>query len=485
MNINEISLTEIAKNAMKERDLFPEFSKDVLNEVESIEKNEKGIDFTNTKDLQDKFWISIDNDDSLDLDQLTYTETIDGKDVIFVAIADVDSLVKKGSFVDNHGKHNTTSVYTPSINFPMLPNKLSTNLTSLNPNVKRESIVVEMEVLKDGQCLTRGIYPALVVNHAKLAYPSVTAKLEGTGALPSPFNDNEKVIEQIQKHHLLSKKLILTREKEGTLNFADMEVKAVMKGGIPVDLIPKKRGAADLIIENFMIAANIAVTKFLTKNHLTTIRRVVKTPKRWDKIVEVARERGASLPLTPNNKALQVFLEESKINDPSRFPDLSLTIIKLIGRGEYMAILPDEKSPGHFDLALSHYAHTTAPNRRFPDLIMQRILKSHFLKTAPPYTNKELIDLAEHCTRKEDDATKVERRVQKSAAAIVLSTQIGKTFSGFVTGAADKGTWARISNPPIEGKIVKNSKGLDVGDKVRVRLISVDIENGFIDFERV
>ena len=423
--------------------------------------------------------MSIDNEDSLDLDQLTYVE--EGK--ISVAIADVDGMVKIGSQIDKRAAHNTTSVYTPTKVFPMLPPKLSNDLTSLNANEDRCAIVVEMEVKEDGNFELKELFYALVKNWAKLNYTCVGAWVEHTvckSAMPAIKGLKEQLILQEK----MAQKIEHYRRTQGALEFGVIQLQAVIVQGVPVSIEERQVNRAHKIIENFMIAANVAVMRFLKKQKLPTIRRVVKTPKRWDRIVFLAKELGEKLPSNPDPKALRQFLVQRQKEEPLQFPDLSLAIIKLLGRGEYVLGLPGKKSPGHFDLAEREYCHATAPNRRFPDLIMQRLIKSALLGKEIPYSHKELQELAEHCTQKEDDADKVERRLIKCAAAVVLQKEIGKTFDAMVTGASKKGTWVRLMTPPIEGKLVKGFEKMDVGDFLKVKLIKVDVYNGHIDFAR-
>lgn len=481
-----ISLAEIAQNAMRERGFYTDFPSGVVQELQGITAPASGYPEGQFQDLRNRPWISIDNDDSLDLDQLTYSEiTPEGVNKAFVAVADVDSLVKKNSAIDVYAAHNTTSVYPSGNVFPMLPPKLSTNFTSLNPNEDRCAIVIEIEIGNEGSFDRGKIYLALVRNQAKLAYGKVAEWLTQQRAetlSDSPITFDKVVADQLRLQDSLAQKMKEYRYRQGALSLSTIEVEPVFENGMPVALRESIHNRAHTLIENFMIAANVAVTRFLTDQQLPTILRVVRTPKRWDRIVALAKERGTKLPLEPDGKALRDFLSIQKSKDSLRFPDLSLAVIKLIGRGEYVVGMPGKSLIGHFDLGLLQYAHTTAPNRRFPDLIMQRLLKGHFFARPAEYTINELTALATHCTEKEDDATKVERLVRKSAAAIVLSSQIGQEYEALVTGAAEKGTWVRLMNPPIEGKLVAGFQGLDVGDRVKVKLVAVDVPQGYIDF---
>ena len=403
---------------------------------------------------------------------------------ILVAIADVDSLVSQGSEIDKHALHNTSSIYTAAEIFPMLPEKLSTNLTSLNLNVDRLANIVEMDIQGDGSLLDFDIYPALVKSYAKLAYNSVAAWLEGQGPIPEAISAVPGLDASLRLQDKVAQSMQALRHQNGALSLETIEAKPVFDGDEITGLDQDQKNRAKEIIENFMIAANGATVQFLASRHFPSIRRVVHTPKRWDRIVELAREHGSSLPDSPDSKALEAFLTKQKAADPLTFPDLSLAVIKLLGQGEYTAELPDTTPPGHFGLAVQDYTHSTAPNRRYPDLVTQRLLKSAIGGKKSPYTIDELQILSEHFSRKEDDANKVERQVGKSAAALLLSHRIGEIFDAIVTGAADKGTWVRLLLMPVEGKLMRGFEGLDVGDRLRVQLISVDVDQGYIDFRK-
>jgi exoribonuclease-2 len=472
------SFKEIAKQTMLERGFIPDFSPEISLELATIQHPAKGTN--SMRDTREWMWVSIDNETSEDLDQLTYAE---GK-TLYIAVADVDALVKKGSAIDQRAAQNTTSVYTPVLIFPMLPLKLSTNLTSLNEKTDRCALVVEVQVEENGHFDLKDIYQALVRNQAKLDYPCVGALLEHRvckHALPALPGLKEQLLLQDE----LAQKIYSYRCSQGTLEFKTIQLQAIVVDDIPVSLEEQERNRAHRLIENCMIAANVAVTRYLKKRNLPTIRRIVKKPKRWGRIVALAKTLGEVIPPQPDAKALRQFLLKQKEVAPLQFPDLSLAIIKLLGRGEYVLGLPDQSSLIHFDLAEQEYSHTTAPNRRFADLIMQRLLKSALFQTEIPYTRKELSQIAQHCTEKETDADKVERKLIKCAAASVLQKEIGKSFDAMVTGAAPKGTWVRLFNPPIEGKLVKGFQGVDVGDFIKVKLIKVDVFKGHIDFIKI
>lgn len=481
-----INLSEIASNVMLANGFLPEFPDDVNRELASIQAPAVPNTKSSYRDMRDRLWVSIDNDDSKDLDQLTLAEEVgSGRAKIFVAVADVTDLVSLGSAIDQYAAHNTTSVYTPTRNFPMLPLKLSTDLTSLNENADRCAIVIEMMIQANGQFDLSAIYSAWVKNHAKLAYNSLAEWMEKGGSLPHPGGDIPGVGDQIHLQEQISKRIQKFRDSQGALTFGKIEVQPILVNNLPVELKEVVRNRANALIENYMIAANVGMSRYFMEAQLPTMRRVVRTPKRWDRIVALAAELGEKLPPEPSPKALRDFLVKQHSKDPMHFSDLSLAIIKLIGRGEYVVGFPGKPSLGHFDLALHEYAHSTAPNRRYPDLIMQRLLKSHLHGIATPYRDEDLVALAEHCTIKEDDATKVERRMQKSAAAMVLTPQIGQRFDAMVTGVNEKGTWVRLFVPPIEGKLVQGAQGVDVGDHITVQLVHTDVQNGYIDFKRL
>jgi VacB/RNase II family 3'-5' exoribonuclease len=489
MNVNDKQhraiLQGIAERAMLERGLLPDFSAEALAELAKIQAP-ADMNGEAVRDLKDLLWASIDNDDSLDLDQLTVAEAMPGDKVkILVAVADVDSLVRNGLAIDEHARHNTTSVYTAARIFSMLPEVLSTDLTSLNFNEDRPSIVVEMVIDADGSLQDSDIYRARVRNHAKLAYNGVAAWLDGNGTMPEAIAAANGLDENLRVQDRIAQRMKNFRHVHGALSFETIEAKPIFDGDEIRDLEVDKKNRAKDIIEDFMIAANGVAARYLSSRKFPSIRRVVRTPKRWERIVEIAGEHGFKLPENPDSKALEEFLIKEKATDPLRFPDLSISVIKLLGAGEYVAELPGEAAPGHFGLAVRDYTHSTAPNRRFTDLITQRLLKAALANGSWPYSNEELGVLAQHCTEKEDAAKKVERQVGKSAAALLLESRIGEEFDSIVTGASSKGTWVRLLNMPVEGRLVHRFEGIDVGDRIRVELISVDVEQGHIDFRKV
>jgi VacB/RNase II family 3'-5' exoribonuclease len=478
-------LQRIARRAMLERGLLPDFSADAMNELSGIHTAATNVE-ASTRDLRALAWCSIDNDDSRDLDQLNVAEAMpEGSAKILIAIADVEAVVKNQSALDEHAKHNTTSVYTAAQIFPMLPEKLSTDLTSLNYDSDRLAIVVEMVFAGDGSLRTSDIYRATVRNHAKLAYNSVAGWLEGTGPMPQEIGIVNGLEENLRLQDRMAQKLKSLRHQHGALDLETIEANPVFDGDEIKDLKADKRNEAKDIIEDFMISANGVTARYLAGKKLPSLRRVVRTPKRWDRIVELASEQGTILPKEPDSKALDEFLVLRKSADPLRFPDLSLSVIKLLGAGEYVVELPGGSSAGHFGLAVKDYAHSTAPNRRYPDLITQRLLNAAMSGSAMPYTIDELDALAKHCTANEDAAKKVERQVTKSAAAILLESRIGEKFDAIVTGASEKGTWIRLLHPPVEGRLVSGFEGADVGHRLRVQLQHTDVERGHIDFKMI
>ena len=478
-------LQSIAREAMLQRGLLPDFSHAVIAETNQI-MHAAPASGAAIRDLRGLLWASIDNDDSLDLDQLSVAEPGAGGAVkILVAIADVDALVKKDCAIDGHALTNTTSVYTTAEIFPMLPEKLSTNLTSLAEGQERLAIVIEIVITVDGAVASSDIYRAVVLNRAKLAYNGVAAWLEGTAPAPPRLAAVPGLDEQLRIQDRTAQALKRVRHARGALQLDTLQVRAVFDDGALADLLPDEKNRAKELIEDFMIAANGVTAKYLEKNGMPSLRRVLSTPKRWDRIVALAAESGERLPPTPDAAALDAFLTKRRQVDPARFPDVSLSVVKLLGSGEYVLQVPGQSSEGHFGLAVKDYTHSTAPNRRFPDLVTQRLLKAALTGQPSPYANDELTTLARHCTDQEDNAAKVERQVEKSAAASLLASRIGSYFDGIVTGASDKGTWARIFGPTAEGRIVRGFEGLDVGDRVRVQLVHTDVERGFIDFAAV
>ena len=480
-------LERLAVNAMLERGLVPEFSANAKRQLANfdgpIEQPSDGAPIT---DLRHLLWCSIDNDDSRDLDQLSACEALPGGALkVWVAIADVDSLVTQGSPIDHHAEVNTTSVYTSARIFPMLPERLSTDLTSLNPNQDRLAIVSEMVFNADASLAGSTVYHARVHNHAKLAYDAVSDWIDGTAALPAAAAAVPGMDAQLHLQDTLAHALGARRRQEGALEFESMQPRAMFDGDRVVDIRNQPQNRARNLIAELMIATNGCTARFLAARSSPSLRRVVQSPERWLRIVGVAKEYGEDLPPEPDSKALENFLAKRRAADPLRFADLSLIIIKLMGRGEYVLQTPGTVPMGHFGLAVRDYTHSTAPNRRFPDLITSRLVKAALLGKPASYSNGELAHLAAHCTRQEEAAQKVERQLRKSEAAMLLQTRTGERFEGVITGSSDKGVWVRVFSPPCEGRLHGPNPPPNVGDKVRVKLTSTDVERGFIDFEMV
>ncbi len=467
---------------MAERGLEADFSAAARAETDALTgpARESG---GGVRDLRSLLWCSIDNDDSRDLDQLTVAEPATGGAVrILVTVADVDALVEKGSAIDGHARANTTSVYTAAAIFPMLPERLSTDLTSLNEDEDRLALVIDMTVARDGSVSGSEIYRATVRSKAKLAYNVVGAWLEGGASPPPKVAAVAGLDEQLRIQDRAAQAMKTLRHERGALSLDTIETRAVFDGDVIADLRPDQKNRAKELIEDFMIGANGVTARYLEGKGLPSLRRVLRSPERWERIVELAAGFGEKLPGTPSCQALEGFLAARYKADPVRFPDLSLSVIKLLGKGEYVVERPGQPAEGHFGLAVRDYSHSTAPNRRFPDLITHRLLKAAMTNRAAPYGIDELDALARHCTEQEDNATKVERQVHKSAAALLLSSRIGHRFDAIVTGASPKGTWVRIFHPAVEGKVVRGADGLDVGDRVQVELVDTNVERGYIDF---
>jgi VacB/RNase II family 3'-5' exoribonuclease len=473
-------LDTIARRAMRQYGLEPDFPPAAL--AESARATEPTLD--GLRDLRHLPWSSIDNDESRDLDQIEVCEAAPSPGVsrLLVGIADVDGLVAKGGAVDAHARVNTTTVYTTARIFPMLPEVLSTDRTSLLPDVDRAAMVVSLDVTDEGAVTACDVFHAVVRNRAKLAYDELSAWLEGRGSPPAGIDAVQGLEAQVRQQDRLAQALRRHRQAHGALDFDRSELRPVMAEDRVADLTTEAGGRARDLIEDVMVAANGASSRFLADRHIPSLRRVVRTPQRWPRIVQLAADRGASLPAEPDAPALEAFLTRERASHPDTFDELSLSVIKLLGRGEYA--VSTTGAAGHFALAVSSYTHSTAPNRRFPDLVMQRLLKAAAAGRTTPYHPDELEGLAAHCTSQEDAANKVERLVRKAAAALWMSSRVGQEFDGVVTGASAKGTWVRLRQPPVEGKVMRGFDGLDVGDRVRVRLVGTDPDRGFIDFER-
>ncbi len=476
-------LRSIAHRMMTERGLLPDFAPAALLETRALIDAPPATD-ASVRDLRKLLWASIDNDSSRDLDQLSVAEPMAGGVVkILVAIADVDALVKRGSAIDEHAQQNTTTVYTAAGIFPMLPEPLSTDLTSLGEGRDRLAMVIEMVIDANGVLKSSDVYRATVHNHAKLAYPSVAAWLDGKAEAPQALAAVPGLDEQIRIQDRVAQALRAQRFSHGALALHTPQAEAVFVGDKLTDLKAAEANRAKELIEDFMVASNGVVARFLAQKGFAVLKRLLRSPERWARIVGLAHDLGAKLPSEPSGEALAAFLASQREKNPDSFDDLSLAVVKLLGRGEYVMELPQQSTARHFGLAVSDYTHSTAPNRRFPDLVTQRLLKAAIAGKPAPYTNEELGGLAPHCNEQMADAEKVSRQIDKAAAGMLLQSRIGEQFDAIVTGASDKGTWVRITHPMTEGRLRQASKGLDVGDRVRVRLVSTDVNRGFIDFE--
>ena len=482
--MDTINLHQVAVEAMRSRGLLPHFAPQALREAEAARRAgpERNGDI---RDLRHLTWFSIDNDDTRDLDQLSVAEPLPaGTARLLVAVADVDTMVRPGGAVDGHASANTTSVYTAAGVFPMLPETLSTDLTSLHEGQERLAVVVDMLVQADGTVSASEHYRAAVRNQAKLAYDSVSAWLDGAAPPPPRIGAVPGLQEQLRLHDALAGQMRQWRQQRGALNLKTVAARPVFQDGQLVDLRPDERNRAKDLIADVMIAANGATARFLTDQGSPSLRRFLQAPRRWDRIVALAAGHGVQLPAAPDAQALDRFLCARRLTDPQGFADLSLAVVKMLGSGEYAAAPADAAGGGHFGLAVNDYAHSTAPNRRFADLVTQRLLKAALARAAAPYSAETLAEIARHCTLQEDNANHVERQVLKAAGAWLLRGRIGEIFEAIVTGAAPKGTFVRIGRPLLEGRVVRGFEGLDVGDRLRVRLVAVDAAKSFIDFER-
>lgn len=476
-------LHRIAREAVADAGFEPNFPAEVARELEGLEPAAASAD---VKDLRGLLWSSIDNKESRDLDQVEYVERDAGGYRVLVGIADVDAYVGKDSAIDRHAAVNTVSVYTPAEVFPMLPLRLSNDLTSLVEGAERLAVVMELCVSEGGEVRCESVYRALVYNHAKMDYDSAGAWLEGRGPAPEVFKHTEGLEAQVRLQDEVARALHELRRQCGALELEREELVPVLdEQGRVVRLEDRRHNRAQTIIESLMVAANTSMAELLEEKGVPSLRRVVRAPERWPRIVELAQSFGEHLPDAPDPRALSDFMSKRRAADPGAYAELSLAVLKMMGPGDYLVEAPGLEQEGHFGLAVHDYTHSTAPNRRFPDLVTQRCLKSAAAGAPAPYTREELEAIAARCNLMESAARKVERRMRKVAAAAMLSAHVGETFDAIVTGVKPKGTFARLLRPPADGKVVKGFRGLDVGDRVRVRLLSTNPDRGFIDFARV
>jgi exoribonuclease-2 len=477
------NLVAAAHACMTEHGFQPDFPAGTEVELAAIQAHPEPPAVKGIRDLRKLLWSSIDNDTSKDLDQIEWAEQLpDGRIRVLIGVADVDARVVSGSVIDGHAKSETTSVYTGVKVFPMLPAELSEGITSLNENQDRAALVIEYAVDQAGTASQGLAYRALVRNQAQLAYNAVGAWLDGTGPAPAKVAANAQLAAQLKLQDAAAQRMLGGRFQHGALDLETIETRPVMLAEEAIEIARLEKNRATSLIEEFMVAANGVIARTFEQAGVASIRRIVRTPKRWDRMVEVAAGLGTTLPDAPDSKALNDFLLAQKQKDPEHFPDLSLTMVKLMGPGEYVLVKPNEVSPGHFGLAVQDYTHSTAPNRRFPDVVTQRLMKAFLAKGSQPYSEDDLNAIAVHCTLMEDNARKVEREMQKRIAAVVLHPRIGQSFPAIVTGVNKYGTFVRTLDPHVEGMLVQGGKGLDVGDKVTVKLISTDPQRGFIDF---
>jgi VacB/RNase II family 3'-5' exoribonuclease len=477
-------LQETAKRVMVEHGFEPDFPPDAEQQLAQLQSHPPITSPDGkTRDLRNLLWSSIDNDTSRDLDQIEVAETMTAEQVrLMIGIADVDAFVAKNSPLDRHAEKEATTVYTGVRIFPMLPEQLSTGATSLLEGADKLAIVIEFIVNADGTVGSNQIYPAIVRNRAQLTYDAVGAWLEGRATAPDKVAASSELQEQLRLQDRVAQALKKERHERGALDIETVEVRPVLLNQKIVDVAKQEKNRATELIEDFMIAANGVVARSL--QNVPSIRRVVKTPERWDRIVQLAAGHGYKLPAQADSKALNDFLSARKAADPDHFPDLSLAVIKLMGPGEYVVERPGDPVQGHFGLAVQDYTHSTAPNRRFADIVTQRIIKAELGGGPLSYSEEELSGIAQNCTVKEDAARKVEREMSKRVAAVAMSNRIGEAFDGIVTGVTSHGTFVRVLKPHVEGLLARGAQGLDVGDKLQVKLMRTDPQRGYIDFER-
>ena len=481
---NGFDLFAAARQEMIDEGFDPDFPPEAGQQLAALKARPAPSIGADVRDLRSLLWSSIDNDTSRDLDQAEAAERVSAGIRVLIAVADVDADVAIGSPIDKHAAAQTTSVYTGIRTFPMLPEELSTDLTSLNQDTDRWAIVVDMVVAPDGSIASGSVYRALVRNRAQLTYNGVGPWLEGSAAAPPKVASSADLAAQLKLQDEAAQILFKERQRMGALDIDRVEAEAVITDGQVQRINTRQKNRATELIENFMVAANGVMERTLVKAGASSIRRIVKTPERWPRIVELAAEHGYKLPSEPDSGALNLVLQKSKAADPVHYADVSLAVIKLMGPGEYVLSRPGDTDQGHFALAAQDYTHTTAPNRRFADTVTQRLIKAVLSKQPPPYSDPQLDATAKNCTLKEDAARKVERVMSKRIAAVALQHRIGETFAAVVTGVTPKGVFVRISNPPAEGILARGQQGVDVGDQIQVKLISTDPQRGYLDFAR-
>ncbi|HJX00277.1 MAG TPA: RNB domain-containing ribonuclease [Terriglobales bacterium] len=474
----------VAEQVVRARGFDPQFSPEVQKQILQIQLRPPVVAPTPpVRDLRGLLWSSIDNDDSRDLDQIEIAESLSGGQIkVMIGIADVDAFVAKNSAIDAHAAREATSVYTGVRVFPMLPEQLSTGLSSLLEGADNLCVIAEFIVNTDGEIQSFDLYRAVARNQAQLKYGEVGAWLTGTSAAMGKLAASAQLQQQIKLQSEVAERLQEQRHRHGALNLESTEIRPLFSGDRIIGIANQEKNRASELIEELMIAANESVARLLESKKVSSIRRVVKTPKRWDRIVELAAQYGAKLSPTPDSKTLNDFLTQRKSADPDHFPDLSLTVVKLMGPGEYVLDRPGDPDPGHFGLAVQDYTHSTAPNRRFADIVTQRLIKAVLQGDSSPYSDEELTTLAANCTQKQDAARKAQRDMQKRIAAVALKPSIGQIFDAIVTGLNPHGTFVRVMKPHAEGMLLGSHGGIDVGDRLRVRLVSTDVQRGYIDF---
>ena len=481
---HSFDLVAAARQEMIDEGFDPDFPPEVERQVAALKVKTGPAPQPGVRDLRSLLWSSIDNDTSRDLDQAEFAERASGGTRILIAIADIDCDVPINSPIDKHAAVQTTSVYTGVRTFPMLPEQLSTDLTSLNEGQDRLAVVVEVVVAGDGSVSSGDVYRALVRNQAQLTYSAVGAWLEGSAPAPHKVESSDELAAQLKLQDETAQNLFQERQRLGALIIDRVEAEAIFSDGEVKEIAARKKNRASELIENFMIAANGVMARTLTQAGVSFMRRVVRTPERWPRIVELAAQHGQKLPAEPDSGALNLFLQRIRTADPIHYADISLAVVKLMGPGEYVLSRPGDRDQVHFALAAPDYTHFTAPNRRFADTVTQRLIKSVLGKQVPPYSDQELDSIARNCTLKEDAARKVERSMNKRIAAVALQHRIGQSFAAVVTGVTPKGVFVRISDPPAEGLLVHGQETVDVGDQIQVKLVSTDVSRGYLDFAK-